>query len=215
MRTKTSWRHLTRALVAIGVLPVAGIAQTALDPNEVDLLPLDEEVELALSAAPAHLRAEATVFALTADGFEMAQEGTNGFSCVVNRDHPLNPKPTCYDAEGTATILPKVLLMSELMLAGVPMSAIADTVASGFASGRFKAPSRPGVAYMLTRGIRTYNPRNQTFGSFPPHVMFYAPGMTNADIGTSFPARREAPYLPFIAYQGPHGFMVVVVGDGT
>lgn len=33
------------------------------------------------------------------------RDSQNSFTCIVNRDHPLNLKPTCYDAEGTATIL--------------------------------------------------------------------------------------------------------------
>jgi hypothetical protein len=40
--------------------------------------------------------------------------------------------------------------------------------------------------------------------------MFYAPNLTNADIGITREALRADPSLPFIAYQGPHGVMIVL-----
>jgi len=51
---------------------------------------------------------------------------------------------------------------------------------------------------------------NRSVTSFPPHVMFYAPNLTNEDIGSN---GKFEPGLPSIAYQGPQGFMIVVLGD--
>src|SRR5437899_11600255 len=49
-------------------------------------LPRDLEIQLALSALPAHLRDHATVYVLNpAKGFEVARTGTNGFSALVAR----------------------------------------------------------------------------------------------------------------------------------
>ena len=191
-------------------LALAATTSTAAQET-IDFLPLDQEAALALSAAPEHLRPDATVYALTPDGFVVTQEGTNGFTCVVNRDHPRNRKPTCYDAVGSAAVLPKELYQSEMMLAGLSQAAIEDSIQAGFASGRFVAPAGPGVAYMLSPGIRTYNANTGQYGTFPPHVMFYAPNLTNEDIATDWNARAANPWLPFVAYQGPHGFLVMVV----
>src|SRR5262249_44708179 len=44
--------------------------------------------------------------------------------------------------------------------------------------------------------------------SFPPHVMFYAPNLTNDDIGAD-----GSPGMPFVAYQGPQGYMIMVPAD--
>ena len=41
--------------------------------------------------------------------------------------------------------------------------------------------------------------------------MFYAPNLRNADIGISPEVIAAHPGLPFIAYQGPHGFMIMMV----
>ncbi|MFW6083709.1 MAG: hypothetical protein ACODAA_00660 [Gemmatimonadota bacterium] len=200
------------AAVVASAAPAGLVGQAADDPPAtIEILPLEEETRLALSAAPKHLREGAGVLALTSDGFVSVRGSSNGFTCVVNRDHPRSRKPTCYDAEGTATILPKVKLTGELFLAGVPVATVRRRSAEKFEEGEFIAPRRPGVAYMLSREIRNYDPRTGRTSGFPPHLMFYAPNLTNDDIGFSRQARLEKPWLPFVGYQGPHGFIIVIV----
>jgi hypothetical protein len=178
-----------------------------------ELLPREKEIELALSAAPEHLRPGAAVYVLERNGFVKVRESTNGFTCIVNRDHPLNQKPVCFYSEGTATILPKILRVGELLMQGSPMSQIDKEIEEGFRSGQYISPRRVGVAYMLSGDIRNYNPRTEKVESFPPHVMFYAPNVTNADLGTTREALKKDPSLPFIAYQGPHGYIIVLATD--
>jgi hypothetical protein len=178
-----------------------------------ELLPREKEIALALSAAPEHLRKSAGVYVLERNGFVKVRDSANGFTCIVNRDHPLNQKPVCFDAEGTATILPKILRVGELLMQGKPMPEIDAEIAEGFRTGKYISPRRLGVAYMLSGDIRNYNPRTGKVESFPPHVMFYAPNLTNADLGTTREALAKDPSLPFVAYQGPHGFIIVLTGD--
>jgi hypothetical protein len=178
-----------------------------------ELLPQEQEIALALGAAPEHLRNNAGVYVLKRNGFVKVRDSTNGFTCIVNRDHPLNQKPVCFDAEGTATVLPKILRVGELLMQGKPMSAINAEIAEGFRTGKYIPPRRAGVAYMLSGDIRNYNPHTGKVESFPPHVMFYAPNLTNADLGVTPEALAKDPSLPFVAYQGPHGFIIVVSSD--
>jgi hypothetical protein len=175
-----------------------------------ELLPREKEIGLALSAAPEHLRKGAAIYVLERDGFIKVRESTNGFTCIVNRDHPLSQKPVCFDAEGTATILPKVLHVGELLMRGQSISQIDAEIAEGFRSGRYVAPRRVGVAYMLSSETRNFNPRTGKIESFPPHVMFYAPNLTNTDLGITPEALANDPSLPFVAYQGPHGFIIML-----
>jgi hypothetical protein len=175
------------------------------------VLERDAEITLALSAAPAHLRKEAGVYAFDKDGFVQVRPSSNGFTCIVNRDHPLSRKPTCYDAEGTATILPKVLRVGELLAKGIPMPAIESEIAEGFRTGRYVAPRRPGVAYMLSDGNLDFDPSTGRTRLFPPHVMFYAPNLANEDIGSTGDGSGG---LPFIAYPGPHAFMIMMTPGG-
>jgi hypothetical protein len=175
-----------------------------------ELLPRETEIALALSAAPEHLRKGAGVYILGRNGFVKVRDSANGFTCIVNRDHPLNQKPVCFDAEGTATILPKILRVGELLMEGKTMAEIDADVAEGFRTGKYIAPRRPGVAYMLSGDIHNFNARTGKVESFPPHLMFYAPNLTNADLGITPEALAKDPSLPFVAYQGPHGFIIVV-----
>ena len=96
---------------------------------------------------------------------------------------------------------------------GKPMSEIDVEIAEGFRTGKYISPRRSGVAYMLSGDIRNFNPQTGKVESFPPHVMFYAPNLTNADLGTTREALKKDPSLPFAAYEGPHGYIIVLAGD--
>jgi hypothetical protein len=210
-------RHARRVLRSC--LPVlllvasagAGSPSDAVPSTRPEILERGKEVALALSAAPAHLRKGAGVYAFEKDGFVQVRASSNGFTCIVNRDHPLSRKPTCYDAEGAATILPKVLRVGELLARGVPLPAIESEIEEGFRTGRYVSPRRPGVAYMLSEGNLDYVPSTGRTRPFPPHVMFYAPNLTNEDIGSTGDGSGG---LPFIAYPGPHAFMIVMTPHG-
>jgi hypothetical protein len=196
-----------RQIPALALFIIVAVPGRAVAQQPVDLLPLKQEVSLALSAAPPYLRDSAGVWALQADGWVEVRESSNGFTCAVNRDHALSRKPTCWDAEGTATILPVVRRWGELLLQRVPSDSIRKIIAAGFKDGTYISPRRPGVAYMLSDSIRRYVPRTGELAGFPPHVMFYAPNLTNKDIGFNGDFSTG---LPFIGYQGPQGYMIMV-----
>lgn len=177
-------------------------------PKTPELMPRDSEIKLALAAAPPHLRDAATVYVLERNGYVLARKGGNGFTCLVHRDHPLNQKPTCWDREGSETIVPAVLKEGELLMQAKPVPEVRAEIKKGFDNGTFIAPRRPGVAYMLSNGNKNYNRQTGGVDIFPPHVMFYAPNLTDADIGSKGDGEGG---LPFIAYQGPHGYMITMV----
>ncbi|MEL7059803.1 MAG: hypothetical protein AAGN46_07225 [Acidobacteriota bacterium] len=205
---------------AVGsAMAAAGLAATTHDvqpdePPRVEVLPRSCEVALALSAAPAHLRDDATVYVFERDGFVQVRTGTNPFTCIVNRDDPRVLKPTCFDREGARTVLPKILAVGEMLADQVSTTEIATTIDRGFTEGRFERPG-PGIAYMLSRYNRPVHPATGELGWFPPHVMFYAPDLTPDDIGFSMDAFHENPRLPSIGYRGPHGFFIMLADDGT
>ena len=73
------------------------------------LQPVQCESEMALSAAPEHLRADASVFVLEKDGYVLKSVGAKGITCIVNRDHPRVLKPVCFDEAGSDSIVPMIL----------------------------------------------------------------------------------------------------------
>ncbi len=171
------------------------------------VLPPDIEIELALNAAPAHLRDGATVFVFGSTGYVKAKEGTNAFTCVVSRRGG-DVFPVCWDAEGAKALLPIDLDEAKLRLAGMSIAEIDREVADGFKNGKYRAPSRTGVAYMLSPMRYRIDEHGTVTPANPnPHVMFYGPGLTDADIG----GVRGS--LVFMNKVGPDGMIIVPVGS--
>ena len=173
------------------------------------LIPRDQEIKLALKAAPVHLRNEATVYTFGKRGYEKVRTGTNGFNCMVNRDGIQNGDtavhPTCWDPEGSRTILPVMLRVGELMSQGKSAAEIKRDIDEGFDSGRFHSPAKAGIAYMLAGDVKFDAKTGQLSDTeFPAHYMLYAPGVSNADIGVSGNALKQTPGLPFV-YSGYSG----------
>jgi len=178
-------------------------------PNARTLLPPQQEIDLALKAAPVHLRDASTVYTFGKRGYEKARAGTNGFNCLVNRDGTQNGEqsvyPTCWDPEGSRTILPVMLRVGELIAQGKSAAEIKRDIDEGFNQGRFHSPAKTGIAYMLAGDVK-FDPKTGQFGAieFPPHYMIYAPGVSNSDIGVSSEAMKQTPGLPFV-YSGYSG----------
>lgn len=143
------------------------------------LLPDSVEVPLALSAAPPEISAGAAVWALRPHGYERVTEGTTGWTCLVERDHPESLAPLCYDPEGTRTILPAVLRLEALRMGGMTWRQAADSVEALFASGGLERPARPVLAYMLSKEQRLHaTPEGPPVGAWKPHIMVYWPGLS-------------------------------------
>src|SRR5215475_13009758 len=111
-------RPVTVLLLALLTSTQAKAVDAPTKPATI-LLPQEEEIQLALEAAPEHLRAEATVYVFGMNGYRKVRTGTNGFTCLVNRDGNQRGdddlKPTCWDPEGSRTIIPVMLRVGELL----------------------------------------------------------------------------------------------------
>lgn len=130
-----------------------------------------------------HLRKDATVLVLGQDGFTRAKEGTNAFTCLVTRRNG-DIFPICWDQEGARTLMPVDIDDAKWRLAGIPTAEIDRRIAEGFAQGRYRAPLRPGVAYMLSPIRYRIDEKGEITRTNPnPHVMAYAPYLTDADVG--------------------------------
>jgi hypothetical protein len=167
-------------------------------------LPRDLEFRLAVNALPKDLRAGATVLVMESAGYVEARHGTNPFTCMVSRRGG-NFYPVCFDEEGARTILPAFADDAVLRLKGATDDEVERQLAQGFEQGRYRPPARPGVAYMLSPA--TYMREKGKLTRSFPHTMFYAPFLTNADIGGII--GRTA----FVDRPGPHGMIIVLAGQ--
>jgi hypothetical protein len=193
--------------IVAGLTLALGIsaAQTPTPPPFTRPVTEAEEIALALSALPESMRATAAVHVLGPKGYRRVREGTSGVNCLVERERPDTQEPICWDAEGSDTIMPIAYARAEWRIAGLTEAAIAERVRNGFGTGRFRAPRRAGVAYMLSAQNFVFD--GQKVIHYVPHVMFYAPYLTSKDIGS--PGKDAN--VPWILHEGsPHAYLMIV-----
>lgn len=190
---------MKRAASAIAVFAGAIVAACSANAEGLAtiLLPEEQEIQMARDAGPEHLREDATVYVFGKDGYRKARSGSNGFTCLVNRDGNQRRdqvlKPTCWDAEGGRTIVPVMLRVGELIARSATAPEIERDIEGGFASGRFASPQKAGIAYMLHGDVQFDRQTGKmTKMIFPPHYMIYSPGVTNADIGMAGMEERSS-----------------------
>jgi hypothetical protein len=195
--------------------------------NKIEPLPRDLEIQLALSALPPHLRDNATVYVLNSDkGFEVARKGMNGFHALVARtgddtfrgSWPLTEYrddilyPVSFDAAGAKEQMRVFFDAAEMQAKGTPPGELKKIIQERFKTGYYKAPERAGISYMLSPVLRTYwNPEesDSVMTANIPHVMYYAPNITNEDIGGGKPGSMN----PFVIMPGHHGYMIQLLGQ--
>ena len=200
--------------------------QTPRVMNRIEPLPRDLEIQLALSALPPHLRDNATVYVLNpAKGFEVARKGTNGFHALVARtgddtfrgSWPFTEYrddilyPISFDKAGSKAQMRVFFDAAEMQAKGTPPGELKTIIQDRHKAGFYKAPERAGVSYMLSPVLRTYfNPeesdRVATINF--PHVMYYAPDVSNEDIGGAKLGGMD----PFVILPGHHGYMIQPLG---
>ena len=166
--------------------------------------PRDAQIQLARSAAPAEVSDHATIMILGKNGYETAVKGANGFTCLVLRQYLNTIEPECYDAEGSRTTLQTDLFIETQRAQGVSDADIDKAIEAGYKSGKFKAPAKPGIVYMMSPHNRVFDPDAKKVISFPGHLMFYAPYATKATVGSG----KGAPYI--VNPGKPNALLIVV-----
>jgi len=223
------WKKTTFAgVLSIGVLSSGAAAQDKpQEPaREVHLVtastPRERQIDLALSAAPTEVSSKAAVYILGPKGYEKVREGTNGFSCLIERSFKgttqTSSAPACFDAEGSGSIMVAYLRREELRAEGKSEEEVKDDIAKGYQDGRFKVPG-PGFLYMMSNENFVYNNVSGKSGFVPPHLMFYAPNKTAKDVGYESISPTMVPYLTGSTI-GPESLLVVAAekpsqGDST
>jgi len=198
----------------------AGESSAAGSSPKLEQLPELLETRFALSAAPPHLRDSATVFLLDpAKGYVLKRKGTNGVNCIVVRSDWQFEQPfrddiywaVCFDAEGSKTLLQDYLSAAELRARGMDSKQVHHEVTKRFGTRDYPNPSRTGVAYMIAPVMRGFTaaPRPQTMNM--PHYMFYAPNVSDADIG----GHGFSKQYPFVLGMSPgrDDYIIILVGE--
>ena len=215
-------------IVILGMLAsVSCVAQTKTSDRspvvslpELERMPEALEVRYELSAAPPHLRDGATTYVLDpSKGYVLNRKGTNGVSCIVVRsdwqwpDQPFRDDiawPVCFDAEGSNTLLQDYIYTAELRARGMDVKQVHLEVTKRFGTKGYPNPARSGVAYMIAPVMRGWTVRPKPVTLNMPHYMFYAPGVTDADIGG-----KPFSLYPFMLRMSPgrDDVIILLVGE--
>ena len=152
------------------------------------------EIAMARSAAPEAISSNAKILVLGWRGYERANEGKNGFVCMVERSwtSPFNsaqfwnPKvrvPVCFNPAAAQSILPLTIKRTEMVLAGLSKAQMIDSIRAGFDNKKLPAPEPGAMCYMMSRAGYL----NDAVGHYVPHLMFYFPLTDKSSWGADLP----------------------------
>lgn len=163
-------------------------------PVSAYLMSTDDEINLARSAAPWKISANATVLVLRRSGYHRVVNGTNGFVCVVfrswtaGRDDPdfWNPKlrsPLCLNAPAANTYLPLMELRTRLILEGRSKTDAFASVSLELRRGQLRRIAPGAMSYMLSKDQYVASDAK----NWHPHLMFFVPGTASPSWGAGVP----------------------------
>jgi hypothetical protein len=215
MRIKQVLIFLILTLVGTSVASPSRAAEANLEQ-----MPARLETQFALSALPPAMRDKASVYLLDPRrGYQLAQQGTSGVACLVERTAWEQADfrkdiyvPLCYDAAGVKTYLKVILDVAALRIQGLSPVALKTEIEQRYQSGTYNTPAKAGLSYMIAPVMRTWGLPDMKVNTMSmPHLMFYAPHITNEDIG----AVPESGLLyPFIFKEGiaEQSYMIQPIG---
>ncbi len=213
------------ALVAMCVIGMAAARPSKATGTTIEPMPARLETQFALSAVPPALRDRATVYLLDPKkGYHLSQQGTSGVTCLVERtvwewadfrdDIYI---PLCYDAVGTKAHLRVIMDTAALRARGLSPATLKAEVEKRYRDKTYKAPEKAGLSYMVAPVMRALGPPDMKVHTMPmPHLMFYAPFITNEDIGATPDLSDHASLLnPFIDKQGnaEQSYVIQLIGE--
>ncbi len=166
----------------------------AMAPVGEYLMSEQSEIPLARSAAPSSISGEATVMVLGKTGYTTAENGTNGFLCLVERSWGTpttdsrfwNPRirgPICFNPQAARSFAPIYLMKTRLVLSGKTKAEIAAMLASAFNAKKLPALEPSAMCFMLSRQ-QYLDDRDK---NWHPHLMFFSSGSVAKDWGANLP----------------------------
>jgi hypothetical protein len=191
------------SVTAASTFPAHANAAGTLYPKEAPIAQYlmtdrQSEIDLARTAAPKSISSHATVWVLKANGYETAVQGTNGFTCEVERswtkafddDNFWNPKvltPICFNGPASRTVLLYTVFETKLALAGATESEIRDRLTAAVAAKQLPDAENGSVGYMMSK-VSYIDDHVKAWHS---HIMIYTPKALGANGGESWGANLD------------------------
>jgi hypothetical protein len=203
-------RYRATIMILLSLSAAASGQQRALPA----LLDESKEIALAESAAPADVAKNAAIYVLKRGGFVRYRGGSNGFTCFVARSVPGEIEPICYlDTPERGALVAREFEEQKLREQGLSDTEVDAAIGSSYRVGQLRAPQNFGLAYMLSPCNRVSNEKGEIV-PHPPHLMFYAPYATNAQLGLPS-TRHDGHVRPFILFEGQPWAFLIVPGEAA
>jgi hypothetical protein len=215
------------AVIALGLAGMAPAKSTPPNATTLEAMPPKLETQFALSAVPPTMRDRASVYLLDPkQGYSLSKQGTSGVACIVQRtewemaDYRNDIYyPVCYDAVGTTTYLKSIMDAAALRAKGMSPGDLKAEMQKRFRDKTYKAPQKAGLSYMVGPLMRAIGPPDLKVHTMAmPHLMFYAPFVTNADIGAvpdfKDPSSLVYPFLDeHTESSGEENYIIQLIGE--
>ena len=216
MKVKLVLAIITISIIGIGI----SASPSRATETTIEQMPAKLETRFALSALPQAMRDKATVYLLDpTKGYQLSKQGTSGVTCLVERtawEHADFRNyiyvPLCYDAEGSKTFLKVIMDVAALRIQGTSPAALKTEIERRYKNKTYKVPRKAGLSYMVAPVMRTWMMPDWQVHTMPmPHLMFYAPNMTNEDIGA---VPNASLLYPFMFKEGiaEQSYMIQLIG---
>ena len=210
-----------KQLIVVSLLTSLGVAATQPAETTIEQMPPKLETKYALSALPPALLDQATVYLLDPKkGYQLSRQGTSGVTCLVERTAWEQADfrndiyvPLCYDAEGSKTLLKVIMDTAALRIQGMSPAALKAEIENRYRHKAYKVPEKAGLSYMVAPVMRTWMLPDWRVHTMPmPHLMFYAPNLTNQDIGA---VPHSSLSDPFVFEEGiaEQSYIIHVIGE--
>jgi hypothetical protein len=210
-----------KQLIVVSLLTSLGVAARQPMETTIEQMPAKLETQFALSALPPAMRDQATVYLLDPkNGYQLSRWGTSGVTCLVERTAWEQADfrndiyvPLCYDAAGSKTFLKVIMDTAALRIQGMSPAALKVAIENRYRNKTYKVPEKAGLSYMVAPVMRTWMLPDWRVHTMPmPHLMFYAPNVTNQDIGA---VPNSSLFDPFIFEEGiaEQSYVIQVVGE--
>ena len=212
-------RHI-RTIIRLSLIASSALLSRAADTT-IEQMPAKLEAQYALSALPQAMRDHATVYLLDPKkGYRLSRQGTSGVTCLVERTAWEQADfrndvyvPLCYDAEGSKSYLKVIMDAATLRIQGMSPVALKAEIENRYGTRTYKVPEKAGLSYMTAPVMRTWMLPDWKVHTMPmPHLMFYAPKITNEDIGA---VPTSGLIYPFAFKEGiaEQSYIIQVVGE--
>jgi hypothetical protein len=209
-----------RTIIRLSLIGISALLIRAADTT-IEQMPAKLEAQYALSALPLAMRDHGTVYLLDPKkGYQLSRQGTSGVTCLVERTAWEQADfrndiyvPLCYDAAGSKTYLKVIMDAAALRVQGVRPAALKAEIEKRYKDKTYKVPDKPGVSYMIAPVMRTWMLPDWHVHTMPmQHLMFYAPNLTDEDIGS---APSSFPLYPFVFKEGiaQQSYIIQVLGE--